>query len=231
MTRPAQDDPQRPASSLAREFAAGEVLFSTGEAATEAFLLQSGRIRLIKRVSGVDRSLRLLTSGDLFGESALIPGATRTCTAVAVEAGRALTLAPSAVQDVLTRDPAAGSRVLEQLARRLRDAEDQIEVLMVRDGQAKVVMTLLKLARQVIGVQGLPDGAVPLAITPVDLATRAGLDVETVKRNVQQLRESHYVRIADERIEIPDVSALQELLDLLGIKQHLAGDNPSRDSR
>ncbi len=228
MTQPANDDPQRLAEQLARDFVAGEVLFSAGEPAAEAFLLQSGRIRLIKRVSGVDRSLRLLTVGDLFGESALIPGATHTSTAVAVEAGRALRLAPSALQAVLASDPATGSRVLEQLARRLRDAEDQIEVLMIRDGQAKVVMTLLKLARQVIGAEGLPEGAVPLSISPVDLATRVGLDVETVKRNVQQLRESHYLQIANECIEIPDVSALQELLDLLGIKQHLAGDGTSR---
>jgi len=228
MTQPAKDDPERLAKQLAREFGAGEVLFTAGEPASEAFLLESGRIRLIKRVSGLDRSLRLLVPGDLFGESALIPGATRTSTAVAVEAGRALALAPSALQQVLARDPAVGSRVLEQLGRRLRDAEDQIEVLMIRDGQAKVVMTLLKLARQVIGAQGLPEGAVPLSISPVDLATRAGLDVETVKRNVQQLRESQYVRIMDERIEVPDIAALQELLDLLGIKQHLAGDGTSR---
>ncbi len=219
---------QRLAAQLARPFTAGEVLFAAGDLATDAYLLQSGRIRLIKRVSGVDRSLRLLASGDFFGESALIPGATRTSTAVAVEAGVTLALPPSAVQRVLAQDPATGSLILEQLSRRLREVEDQVEVLMVRDGQAKVVMTLLMLARQVIGEAGLPDGPVPLTVSPVDLATRVGLDVDTVKRNVQQLRESRYVSIVDERIEVPDVTALQELLDLLGIKQHLAGDDTSR---
>jgi len=225
---PRNSPPEGPsglAEQLGREFAAGEVLFREGEAASEAYLLRTGRVRLIKRVGGIDRGFRLLGAGDLFGESALIPGATRTSTAVSVEAGKAIVLNPEAFREVLAADPAIGSQALTQLASRLRDAEDQIEALMIRDAQAKVVVTLLKLARRIIGSKGLPDGAVPLTLSPVDLATRVGLDVDTVKRTIQQLRESHYVQIVDERIEIPDVLALQELLDLLGIKQHLAGED------
>jgi len=98
------DDPAAPAIELApdeyarlvgrygRRFAAGEALFREGDAANEAFLLQEGRIRLLKRVRMVERSLIVLKPGDLFGESALIDNAARNSTAVALSEGTALVL-------------------------------------------------------------------------------------------------------------------------------------------
>ncbi len=58
-------------------------------------------------------------------------------------------------------------------------------------------------------------------ISPVELSTRVGLDVEAVKSAVQRLRDRNYLRIAGERIEIPDVEALRQLQVLLGTKDEL----------
>jgi DNA-binding Lrp family transcriptional regulator len=61
-------------------------------------------------------------------------------------------------------------------------------------------------------------------VTPVELSTRVGLDVDTVKRAVQRLREQGYVRITGEKVEIPDLGALRKLYTLLGTKEELRGD-------
>jgi DNA-binding transcriptional regulator LsrR (DeoR family) len=53
-----------------------------------------------------------------------------------------------------------------------------------------------------------------------------GLDVETVRRAVQRLREQGYVKIASEKVELPDLASLQTLFALLGTKEELRGDNP-----
>jgi DNA-binding transcriptional regulator LsrR (DeoR family) len=57
----------------------------------------------------------------------------------------------------------------------------------------------------------------------MELSARVGLDVDTVKRNVQQLRTSGYVRIEGEEIQIPDVEALRELRRLLEMKDEIVG--------
>src|SRR5215469_10584382 len=57
-----------------RNFVAGETLFQEGTAAREAFLLQEGRVRLLKRVAMSDRSVAVVRPGDLFGEGALLAG-------------------------------------------------------------------------------------------------------------------------------------------------------------
>jgi CRP/FNR family cyclic AMP-dependent transcriptional regulator len=62
-----------------REFKAGEVIFREGDAASEFFVIQSGKvdIRLGNRLLGT------VSDHDIFGEMALIDAAPRSATAVA----------------------------------------------------------------------------------------------------------------------------------------------------
>ncbi len=206
-----------------RRFEAGDVIFREGDHAHEAYLLEEGRVRLIKRVRGLERSLMVLRPGDLFGESALLTGARRSSTAIALSPALALSLDQTTLHGLLEKNPLVASRVVKQLVRRLRDAEDQIEVMMLSDVQSKIVNALLKLAQQATEGDTSAPG-VALAISPMELSTRVGLDVDTVKRGVQQLREGNYVKVSDERLEIPDVDALERLYALLGMSEEIRGD-------
>jgi hypothetical protein len=58
----------------------------------------------------------------------------------------------------------------------------------------------------------------------MELSTRIGLDVDTVKRAVQQLREGQYLKVSDERLEVPDLEAMRRLYGLLGIKDEIRGE-------
>jgi CRP-like cAMP-binding protein len=212
----APDEYARLVGRYGRSFAAGETLFKEGDEATEAFLLQEGRVRLLKRVRLVERSLIVLKPGDFFGESALVDSSARNSTAAALTSGSVLVLDRLTFRPLLERYPSISIRLLEQLTRRVRDAEDQIEIMMVKDTQSKIVSALLKLVQR-------SSGAGEITISPLELSTRVGLDVESVKRAVQRLREQQYVHIVDERIEIPDVEALRKLYVLLGTKEELRG--------
>jgi len=209
-------------SRYGRKFAAGETLFREGDGASEAFLLQEGRVRLLKHIRGVDRSLIVLKPGDLFGESALLDSAARSSTAVALTDGVALALDRDTFRSLLVNYSAIAVRVMEQLVRRVRDAEDQIEILMLGSSQFKVVSTLLKLAWRTS--ETVTSAPIEIAVSPVELASRVGLDVDSVKRDVQRLRDQGYVRITGERIELPDIEALRRLHALLSTKDELRGD-------
>jgi CRP-like cAMP-binding protein len=203
-----------------RQFQTGDALFREGDPSTEAFLLQEGRVRLLKRVRLVERSLMVVRPGELFGESALLDASPRNSTAVALTDGVTLALGRETFRSLLEQHPTIGSRLIDQLVRRVRDAEDQIEIMLLRDTQSKIVSALLKLARAPRDAVGGAE----LAITPVELSTRVGLDVDTVKRGVQRLREQGYVKITGERLELPDVDALRKLYALLGTKEELRGE-------
>jgi len=164
-----------------------------------------------------ERSFAVVKPGDLCGEGALVPGATYGSTAVSLTEALVLALDPDAFWALIRTRPALAVRAVGQLARRLRDAEDRIELTMLRGVESKVTSALLKLAGHTGG------GRAEVTVSPVELSARVGLDVDTIKATVARLRERQYVRISGERIEIPDVEALRRLYVLLGVKDELAG--------
>src|SRR5689334_10714220 len=168
------DEQSRLLSRFGRKFAPGEVIFEAGAPAAEAYLLQEGRVRLIKKVGAAERSLRVIRPGDLFGEQALVPGATRSSTAVALVESSAIVLEHSTFEHLLAGNPAVGMRVLSQLIRRLREAEDQIEVLMLGDSQVKIVAALLQLCQEAVRFEGAGE-TITLSVSPMELSARVGL--------------------------------------------------------
>ncbi len=203
-----------------RRFHAGDTLFREGDEADTCYILQEGRIRLVKRVRSADRSLSVLRPGDLLGEDALLNRADRSASAIALTDVTVLALDQATFARLLSGNPDVASRMVRQLVRRLRDAEEQLENTMLRDHPSRVVNTLIRLAST---TQKGPDGHM-LAVSPLDLSARASLDVDAVKRAVQQLRDGGYLRIVDEKILIPDLGALRQLYELLGMKEEVRGD-------
>ncbi len=210
-----------PLADHSRPFSAGEVLFTEGQPAKEVFLLSAGRVRLLKRVGAEERGLCTLKPGELCGEAALIPGACHVATAVAIDPGSALAFDRPTLAQSLAGDPALCARVLQQLARRLQDGEDQVEVLMVRDPRARVILALLRLAEQSLPA-GVTNGQVSLELTPLDLAARTGLDVPAVKRSVQEIQDAGYVTVHEEHLELTDLPALRDRLGLYEQEDRIA---------
>jgi CRP-like cAMP-binding protein len=204
-----------------RQFSAGSVLFRDGEDAAEVYLLESGRVRLFKQLGGMERSLRLVRPGDLFGETALLPGARRTATALALDDGAALVFDATTFDEIVFSHPSVTRHVVQEVVQRLREAEDQIEILKLDDARSKVLVALLKLAE----ARGHDHAGEPSAIevSPLELSARVSLDVESVKRIVLGLKDSGHVRIVDERIEIPDLDTLRDLYSLLSVRDQLRG--------
>lgn len=211
---------ERLLARFGRPFQKGDVIFREGEDANEAYLLQEGTVRLVKRVRGAERSLMVLKANDLFGESALIEAATRTSTAVALTDGVSLAIDPATLRRLLEANPSIVFRLVQQLIRRLAEAEDQIELMMLRGDRTKIVAALLKMARAPFQQQ---SEECVLAITPMELAGRVGTDVDKVKSVVNQLRDEQYLQVVDEQLEIVDVSALAKLYSLLTLRDEIQG--------
>lgn len=200
-----------------RSHAGGEMIFVEDTEATEVLMVVDGRIRLIKRVRLVERDIVVLKAGDIFGEAALLAGSRHPCSAVALGDSRVLAFKAQDFEALLREQPDVALKLIGQLVRRLQASEERIENMMLRDSQSKIVNTLIKLAESTPEV----DGRVLLPISPIELSSRIGLDVDSVKRGILQLRENRYLRIVDEKIEVFDVDALRKVYQLMGMKEEL----------
>lgn len=208
---------ERLIATYGRRYRSGEVIFRQGDPSLEVYVLQDGRVRLTKQMRRVERNLALLKPGDVFGETGLLGSAPRPCSALTLSECTALCFDMETFETLVRTQPELALRLMRQLVRRLRDAEDQVEHMLLTDGQSRLVNVLLKLAADQVGA----ETGVRLDVSPLDLSARAGVDVDTVKRGIHELRDGDYVRVADEQLEIPDVRALQELFDVLGMREEL----------
>ncbi|MBC7171174.1 MAG: Crp/Fnr family transcriptional regulator [Polyangiaceae bacterium] len=204
-----------------RTFTAGVTIYAEGHEADACYIVQEGRVRLVKRIRASERSLTVLKPGDLFGEDALLPKALRSSSAVALTDLTVLALDRQTFSFLLVENVEIAGKLVQQLVRRLRDAEEQLENAMLRDQPSRVVNTLLRMAAEAEGE------ACELPISPLELSSRVGLDVDAVKRAVQQLRDGGYLRITDEKIVLPDLEALRRLYQLLGMKEEVRGGSAS----
>ena len=106
-----------------REFKAGEVIFKQGDAATEFYVIQSGKvdIRLGNRLLGT------LSDHDIFGEMALIDAAPRSATAIAATDVKLVPVGEKQFLFLVSRTPHFALNMMRVLARRLR-AQNSVDV-------------------------------------------------------------------------------------------------------
>jgi CRP/FNR family cyclic AMP-dependent transcriptional regulator len=194
-----------------RSFSAGAILYYAGAPADDLYLIREGRVRLIKRSRGRERSMGTFGAGDLVGEEALVSGTHRTATARAIEPVTALVVGGDTFRMLVRRRPEVGEGVLRQLVLRLRRAEEQIENLLLPDPTIRVLNTLLH------AIDTEPEG--PLHLSPLELSNRTALDLERVKTVVHQLEDRGYLSAGDQTITIVDAAALRQLHDLLALKE------------
>lgn len=98
---------------------AGDLFFREGEAATAFFVLESGRVSVVKRWEGVDHHLRELGPGDCFGEMALIDMSPRSASVLALEDCSAIRLTNADLHRVYKVDLEQFALIQMNLAREL----------------------------------------------------------------------------------------------------------------
>ncbi len=104
----------------------GDVLFYEGTPANEMFYLESGRLRITKRILNKNIKLGELAQGEFLGEVAVIGGGTRSATAHASTDSTVLALDRKHCSQCFTNIPSCVRMVMEALARRLRQADELV---------------------------------------------------------------------------------------------------------
>jgi CRP/FNR family transcriptional regulator, cyclic AMP receptor protein len=105
-----------------REYKAGEAVFREGDAANELFVVQSGEVEVRRG----NRHLETLRQYGIFGEMALIDGAPRSATAVAVTDVKLVAIGEKQFLFLISNTPNFALNVMRIMARRLRTTTNSL---------------------------------------------------------------------------------------------------------
>ena len=99
---------------------AGDWLLREGDAAEDLFVVVRGRLRVVTRGTGEERTLRVLGPGAAIGELALLTGELRSASVQAVRDSTLLRLPRGPFEELLARDAGFAAAVARELALQLQ---------------------------------------------------------------------------------------------------------------
>ncbi|MEO8384015.1 MAG: Crp/Fnr family transcriptional regulator [Betaproteobacteria bacterium] len=182
-----------------RVYEKGDIVVRQGDVADSFFVIASGQVKVYMTEGEREVILKTLSAGDFFGELPMLDMEPRSASVAAIERCHLQTLSYKALQRAMEDSPDIAKRVLETLAKRLRDADRKISTLALMDISSRVSRTLLELAilsngRMVVGEP----------FTQKDLAGMVGASREMVNRTLHDLMDQGYIDVQRKSITILD---------------------------
>jgi CRP-like cAMP-binding protein len=125
-----------------REFAIGEDIVREGDLGSQMYIIQRGRVSVLKLVGEQQIELAELRKGDFFGEMSLLEGLPRSATVRAIEPTSVLVVEPGGFLLKIRRDPTLAFELLQQLSGRVRRLNEQLAETMLAQAQSQAAVDL-----------------------------------------------------------------------------------------
>ena len=111
---------------LGKVYRPGEVIIRQGDTGDCMYVIQSGRVEVIREHEGAEIRLAVLREGDFFGEMALFETDVRSATVRPLGDVRVLTVDRKMFLRRLHDDPSLAFMIMQRMSRRLRELNEEI---------------------------------------------------------------------------------------------------------
>lgn len=190
-----------------------EHLFHEGDRERNIYRIERGLVRLYKLLNdGRRQIISFRFPGDVLGSDTL---SEQYCSAEAVTEVTLRSLSREAAHRRMKEEPGFTSELIDLLSQELARTRSQITVLNRRSAIEKLAAFILDLWRRQC-VDGGGGNRVVLELTRTDIADFLGLTIETVSRNLTNLRQRRI-------IDLPQVHTLI-ILDRKQLEELATGD-------
>ena len=193
-----------------RRFRRGETVFHVGDPGDALFIVMAGSIKItLPADTGDEAILATLRPGDFFGELALLDGAPRSATAVAIESTETYILARDRFRELVATEPAMRDAVMATMATEVRRLTHHVEELHFLDITGRLASRLARLAGE-SGATRLGDGTIrlPGPLTQGDLAAMIGCTRQSVNKLLGMFTDDGLIKLERDRILVLDLDGL-----------------------
>jgi CRP-like cAMP-binding protein len=188
-----------------RTFKAGEMIFSEFEPGDTFYLIQSGRVKLVKLFGDMERTLDILQPSEMFGEMAILENSPRSATAIALDVVQALEFNAQNFEILMLGNPQIAFKLLKMFAKRIYDSKRRFMILTLPDSQAKIADVFLMLDEAQSGI-GKSDESREFRITVDDVAHWAGISVADARESLNHFVTQRRLEVFPDRIVVTNIS-------------------------
>jgi CRP-like cAMP-binding protein len=186
---------------IERRFPKNATVVEEGLPGDYMYVIREGRVKVTKASEdGREKIMNFLETGAFFGDMALVGDETRSASVKTLEESVLLALSRRDFIDLLRQSPDLSLSVIEELANRLRETNEQARSLSFQRVEERTRNLFERIARDEEGVQGR---RMTPALTHQQIADMVGTSRETVTRAIKVLKASGWLSQDGKRYVIP----------------------------
>jgi len=198
--------------AVPRTYEPGEAVFREGDSGDTCYIVREGSVRVTRRHSdGRVITLAELRPGAIFGELAMFGGETRSASVEALERTRALAILSGDIRRIMIQHPEIAVAMLENLADRLRGANERIARQSFQTVAGRVASALLSQV-QARSENGETERDVVIEATQAEIAQLAGASRESASRFLAKLERAGLITTGRGRVVVHEPSALRNYI-------------------
>lgn len=111
---------------LGKTYTDGEIIIRQGDSGNCMYVIQEGKVEVLRNNNGSEVRLAVRNEGDFFGEMALFSKEVRSATIKALGEARILTVDKRNLLASIQKDPSLAFRIIETLSGRVRELSEEI---------------------------------------------------------------------------------------------------------
>ncbi|MDC7226683.1 MAG: Crp/Fnr family transcriptional regulator [Spirochaetales bacterium] len=190
---------------FAKTFQKNDILFCEFEPGETFYLIQSGRVEITKIIDNIEKTIDILNPGEVFGEMAILEGAPRSASAIALDQVKVLEFNRENFEILMMGNPQIALKLLKLFTKRIYDQKRRFMILTLEDEQARVADVFLMLSET--GTVDAPTEEMREFKTTVDdVAHWAGMSPEKCRTILNHFMVQRRVDIFDDRIVVRNIS-------------------------
>lgn len=183
----------------------GSTLFMQNDEAEWFYIITKGWVKLFREtLDGDEAVIDMVTTGHIFGESAIVDDNIHSFGATAVEGCELLRFPAKMLKTAVSENHTVALAMLGTLSRHRKQQTREIESLNLQNASQRIGCFLLRLCQI--------NDAEPISLQlPYDkslIAARLGMKSETFSRALNKLRNDTSITVKGANVLIPELSAL-----------------------
>jgi CRP-like cAMP-binding protein len=190
-----------------RRYKKGKLIYLQGESANFFYVVRGGWVKLFRTMpEGEEVIVDMLTTGNIFGESAIFEQDLHMCTAQVVEDVQLLSISSNLLREQIRINPALALNMLSSMSKHHRHHYSALAFNAMLSAPQRVGCFLLRLCHG-------DNKAHVVFNLPYDkslIADTLGMKGATFSRALNMLRQDTGIRIIDSRVEVDSIQQLAE---------------------
>lgn len=206
-------------SRFAKTFETDSVIIAEYEPGDCFYLIQSGRVQLVKCVKGAKKNLDILMPGEFFGEMAILENSPRSATCVAIDTVEVLEFNKENFEILITGNPQIALILLKLFCKRIYDQKRRFRILVIQDIQARICDVFL-MFDEMNPSPSVIDRSRRFNLTIQDVSHWAGFPVDIVREEISKFAEKRKMEVFDTHIIVSNIVDLKRLVDARCQQRH-----------